>query len=144
MKKSFFYLLVFALSFGLTTSCSSDDNGSGDSPSAIVGKWKLTQVGMLTETGEEYLVPAPGPCNGKNFYELEFSSDGTVRVEEHDDDCVLKVSVGSYWIEGDVISIFGGAEGGSGTIKELTSTTLKIYWHEEDEDMVPILVLTRI
>ena len=55
MKKSIFYLLMFVLSFGFVTSCSSDDDDSGATQS-IVGKWNMTQVGYLMEDNEEFLI----------------------------------------------------------------------------------------
>lgn len=146
MKKSIFYLLMFVLSFGFVTSCSSDDDDSGATQS-IVGKWNMTQVGYLMEDNEEFLINISQLCPGKNFTEVEFFADGTFKTEQYEEDCIQEITTGTYSIEGDVLIGFelGEQTGDSVLIKELTSTKLKIYsLDEEEEDEAFILVFARL
>lgn len=136
---------MFVLSFGLTASCSSDDNASGGTASGIVGKWNMTHIGVLMEDGEEMLIPVPQLCPGKNFSVVEFAGNGSFRNEQYDEDCDLDVTTGTYSISGEFLTIHeAGDEPETVIIKELTSSTLKVYAEDEEDDMLGIVVFSRL
>lgn len=147
MKKSILYLLMFVLTIGLTTSCSSDDDSSGGSESGIVGKWNLTQAGGYDENGTLFFVDVFQLCPGKNYLEVEFFADGTFHSEMYEYECEHDSSSGTYTVNGNILTgIAFGDEGGEAeplTIEELTSTKLKLKG-TDDEDGDFYLVFTRM
>ncbi|MDD3458738.1 MAG: lipocalin family protein [Weeksellaceae bacterium] len=141
MKNHFFYLSIVLLTFGLFTSCSSDDDsGSGSFNEQILGKWAYSQAGMVIE-GQEVLENWEHLCASKKDHS-EFTSNGKVISTEYDSDCTeFDVETLNYSISGDKLTV--SEEGGmtqTFTIKTLNSSTLKLTLTEEFEGVEMTLI----
>lgn len=91
-------LFAFALTIGLVaTSCSDDDN-DGETLLSVIGKWNLTQVGIVI-AGEEILVDAPQNEAGcaKDYLELKISDEAALGdYDSTDSPCTLTNTTGVY------------------------------------------------
>jgi hypothetical protein len=91
-------LFAFALTIGLfATSCSDDDN-DGETLLSVIGKWNLTQVGIVI-AGEEILVDAPQNEAGcaKDYLELKISDEAVLGdYDSTDSPCTLTNATGVY------------------------------------------------
>lgn len=121
ITNSIILVLLVAL---LLPSCSKDEDGpdlSGD----ISGSWEYFQLGRRNGSAES-LVPYQHQqgCNKDN---VVFSASGTITTFFYDLGCELFTDNGTYTRNGANLVITESSETRSLEIKELTSTTLKVY-----------------
>jgi hypothetical protein len=106
-----FLISVFAVSLGVLSGCSEDDNGTGpgDSNDTIVGTWKLksatlrdTPVGNITISADDMLAQSG---TGAVSSVLQINEDGTgATITEYQDGTEETVD-GTWSIEGDEIVV---------------------------------------
>ncbi|GEC79847.1 lipocalin family protein [Flavobacterium aquatile] len=124
------FLSVLVLGLNLT-SCGDDDGPS--TSGEIVGKWELYKMGSLIDGDEElYLHQHVTGCT-KDY--IEFKSDGTLERKRYGVVCQeVESNSGIYVKTGNNIqTTFGGSTPTSGKIKELSDSTLKVYFNYELE-----------
>ncbi|WP_378185796.1 lipocalin family protein [Aquimarina sp. W85] len=134
MKKISVFILLIAATFA---SCSKDDDGGSEiSEANLVGKWQWT---ASTENGKTYELDE---CD--KLDSLEFKSNGEVvdtyfdTVSSENSTCEPASSTSKWSLSGDQLTVtseFSGVSSTStGTIKQLTDSTLVLEFIDEDED----------
>jgi Lipocalin-like domain len=136
-------LFVSLLVLGLNlTSCGDDDrpSTSGD----IVAKWEWYKVGDKDD-GSEYLelYEHQVGCTKDN---VEFSSNGNYIDSSYFDGCESDSYSGTYTKSGNVLTVNDGFDLTTYTIKELSSSTLKVYetYSEDGETYTDIIIFKRV
>lgn len=135
-------LFVSVLVLGLNlTSCGGDD---GPSTSAdIVGKWELYKVGDKDD-GSEYLelYEHQSGCSKDN---VEFLDNGDFVTTSYFTGCETENYTGSYTKTGTTLTVDDGFDSTTLTIKELSSSTLKVYetYSEDGETFTDITIFKR-
>ena len=118
MKKFAFLFVAVATVF---TSCS-DDN---DSKSAkLPGTWEFAKQGSVVG-GQEVLVDYDHTAGCPKDY-IVIDADKFVEHDFTGDDCLESTDTTTYTRSGNTITITSGGETVTGTIMQLTSSTLKL------------------
>jgi Lipocalin-like domain len=133
-------LFVSLLVLGLT-SCGGDD---GPSTSAnIVGKWELFKTGDK-DGGDEYLelYEHQAGCSKDN---IEFFENGDFVTSSYFEGCELESFSGTYSKSGNSLAVDDGFDVIPLKIKELSSSTLKVYetYSEGGETFTDITIFKR-
>lgn len=121
MKKKIIALAGIALLFA---GCSSDDDGAPIDYSKLAQQW----YNVSSKTGgETYPYDGHEVC-GKDYIDL--AEDGTATIGDVVD-CtgsapVTDTETGSYYREGNVVTLVFGGFSDPGTIEKLTATTLEV------------------
>jgi hypothetical protein len=134
------FVSVLVLGFNLT-SCGGDD---GPSTSAnIVGKWELYKTGDK-DGGGEYLelYEHQAGCTKDN---VEFLNNGNFVTTSYFDGCEFESFSGVYTKSGNTLTVNDGFDITTLNIKELSSSTLKVYetYSEDGETYTDITILKR-
>jgi hypothetical protein len=135
-------LFVSVLILGVNlTSCGGDD---GPSTSAdIVGKWELYKIGDKDD-GSEYLelYEHQAGCSKDN---IEFFENGDFVTTSYFEGCESESFSGTYTKSGTSLIVDDGFDETPLSIKELSSSTLKVYdtYSEDGETFTEITIFKR-
>ncbi|MFD2909825.1 hypothetical protein ACFSX9_13890 [Flavobacterium ardleyense] len=126
MKKRislFVSVLILAL---VSTSCSKDDDGPSGN---IVGKWEFFKEGVVVNNVESLEFSSYTDGCSKDFTEIR--EDGTLSTTfYYETNCLSEIIDATYTKSGNSLIISQGGQTREDIIKELTQTTLKLYYTE--------------
>lgn len=124
--KKIILLFVSVLSLGLvSTSCSKSDSEDSSTSASIVGKWELYQTGEKIGSTESLDLYMHQSGCAKDY--AEFKVNGTFETKTYEVACAVSTTSGTYSKSGNSLTTTDEYGPTTVVIKELSSSTLKVY-----------------